>query len=121
MTARHKLSFVVGEEGHTWRWKVEECPGPEHCKVFEETECRCAGCDACFAGDQHWECANHADENHAWAPGCSIRLMPTCGLDDWLGNIGSEMISGEVQVTVDATARWEDPEYPVFDLGERKP
>lgn len=117
-TPTHKLSFIVGDEGRTWSWKVEVCPGPEHCRVFEETKCRCAGCDAC-AASEHWECANHEDENHGHVgPGCSIRLMTdACGLDDWLGNIGSEMIAGEAKVTVDATVKWEDPEYPVFELG----
>lgn len=116
-TPLHRLSFVLGEEGSVYGWRVAECPGPEHCKTYVEGDCRCTLETCPCRSGEHWNCDEYEDDNNSdIAPGCSIRVMDSCGLDDYLGDIGGDMIDGEVTMFVMATHRWEGTFEPMFHL-----
>ena len=115
---RHTIQFTVEDEGFVRGWKVVGCPGPEHCEGWIETGCKCGDgfnlCIACQEGN-HYECFRFEDDNHAIAPGCSIKRMDTCVMAEWLDNIGADMIAGQATMTVKAWARWVG-EYPVLEM-----
>lgn len=110
MTEAHELEFTVEDEGHTYGWKITYCPGNEHgCRTYEETTCTCV-CEACTNGD-HWECEKYLSTGLS----CSLQLMDTCGLEDWLSASGSELIHGRATVKVKAKHYWTG-DYPVLEL-----
>ena len=110
MKEAHEIEFTIEDEGYVYGWKVTKCPGPEYgCRTYEEAKCTC-DCFSC-SKDDHWECENYL----ATGTPCNMKLMETCGLEDYLGEIGSEMIAGSTTVKVKAMHEWRG-DYPVIKL-----
>lgn len=117
----HHVLIAHFQDDHL-SFRISSCPGPPKCQTYDEATwpdrftCRCVDpqCD-CRDGD-HNGCSKYGFWVEPIGPACQCKpITDTCGLADWLGELGEEMITGEFVVAVNADVEWPG-DYPVFKI-----